>query len=130
MLHQNINGLINKSDLLHVHLSELYYDDKSVDVICVTEHNMVNDDVGLLNLPNYTLAAYFARKNRNGGSCILVRNIHKYQSIPVADNVSVTNLIECSAVELVDHRIIVICIYRPPKTDKASIDGSSYASSG
>lgn len=45
VMYQNINGLLNKANLLAVHLDELEDLGKSVDIICVTEHNMNKEDL-------------------------------------------------------------------------------------
>ncbi|XP_047990737.1 uncharacterized protein LOC125229839 [Leguminivora glycinivorella] len=122
-MHQNINGLINKANVLTVHLQDLSSSNKPIDVLCVTEHNMSQGDETQLALSNYTLASHFSRGNRNGGSCILVKNIHKYKSLSdISDSISISNIIECSAIELTEHNIIIICIYRVPKYDKASFN--------
>ncbi|KAM3964979.1 uncharacterized protein ACR2FA_000866 [Aphomia sociella] len=120
ILHQNINGLLAKSDVLSVHIEGLMSDGKQLDVICITEHNMKKSDLDLLKIPNYTLASSFTRNTRHGGSCILLRNNHKFKIINEIEKASIPNIIECSAVELIEHNTIVICIYRPPKVDQAS----------
>jgi exonuclease III len=117
VLHQNINGLINKADALSVHLQGFINIGKPIDVICITEHNMKSDDEMQLMIVNYSLAAQFCRKSRDGGSCILVRNIHKYKSLPDIADLSIPNIIECCAIELTDHKIIIITIYRVPRND-------------
>lgn len=115
ILHQNIDGLINKSDLLNVHLELLSDEHSTIDVLCITEHNMLQSDKDLLNIPNFTLAAYCGRKSRHGGCCIMTRNIHKYKSIDIEKN-SATEIFECCAVEIIDHKLIIVCVYRAPKT--------------
>lgn len=109
-----MDGLINKSDMLTVSLDELAEEGKSVDVLCITEHNMTSDDVNNLNLTNYKLASYFSRDKRYGGSCILIKNRHKYKSLEEINKLSIPNVIECSAIELIEHQICVLCLYRPP----------------
>lgn len=83
ILHQNINGLVNKSDLLSVHLNDFLDKGKSVDIVCITETNMKKNDHMHLHLPNYTLYTYYARDNRYGGSCILMKNTFKGQKLDV-----------------------------------------------
>lgn len=122
IIHQNINGLLNKLDLLTVSLTELEESKNFViDVICVTEHNLIELDINLLKIQNYTLASIFSRDTRKGGSCILVRNTYNFNELNLA-NMSIPNAIECCGVQLLDLNIIIICIYRPPKADKFTLD--------
>jgi hypothetical protein len=44
ILHQNINGIINKSDLFSVHLQELMDSGKKIDVICYLCHRAQHAD--------------------------------------------------------------------------------------
>lgn len=119
ILHQNIDGLINKCDIVTVCLEELKNVNKKIDVLCFTEHNMNTDDINLLTIPNYKLAACFSRKNRNGGSCILLRKSLNNKVIDLERH-NVPNFIESSAIELLDHKIIIICTYRVPTNNNTS----------
>lgn len=121
-MHININGLIRKIDTLTVCLEELLEGNTLPDVLCVTEHNMIYEDTQFLNLENYNLASCSSRENRRGGSCILIKNIHKFTELNDCTNFSVINHVECCGIELLEHRIVVICIYRAPKLNKQSID--------
>lgn len=77
-MHQNINGLLGKCDTITESLDALSRKNICLHILCFTEHNMKLSDVDYLNIPNYTLATYFTRPNRNGGSCILVHNHIKF----------------------------------------------------
>lgn len=121
ILHQNINGLVNKADLFTVHLNELLDSGKHVDIICITEHNMKTGDETQLAIPNYKLASHFSRDNRNGGSCILIKNIYRFKILYDIVNLSIRNVLECSAIDLTDFDIVIICIYRVPKNDSTSM---------
>ncbi|KAL4719506.1 hypothetical protein ACJJTC_006851 [Scirpophaga incertulas] len=83
---------------------------------------MVNNDTKLLNMPNFSIGSSFTRKKRHGGSCILVRNGHRYRTLTEISGHSNTNIIEVSAIELTDHSLIIVCIYRPPKTNNEDLD--------
>lgn len=78
-------------------------------------------DVDLLNIPNYTLATSFTRQKRNGGSCILIHNHIRYTEIDFVKVTNVGNVFECCAVELTDHKITIVCIYRVPGPNKMEI---------
>ncbi|XP_059047185.1 uncharacterized protein LOC131842626 [Achroia grisella] len=121
VLHQNINGLIGKSDLLSMSLNELKNEGFSIDVLCITEHNMVEGDINQLYIPNFNIAAVFSRSIRKGGSCIMVKNIHKFKTLYKLQKYSVQNIIECCGIELVSHDITLLCIYRPPRQDSTSM---------
>ncbi|VVC89999.1 unnamed protein product [Leptidea sinapis] len=95
---------------------------KYFDVLCITEHNMILDDVSFLSIPNFQLASFCLRTSRHGASCILIRKGHKFRVISDIDEYSILNIKECSAVELVDHKIIIICVYRSPKITVTAID--------
>lgn len=114
VLHQNINGLIGKSALLTIQLNELHQVNKTVDLICITEHNMKEDDTEELYLPDYKLVTYSSRSTRHGGTCILIRYMHHYKIIDLKQ-FCIPNVMECCAIELVVHKVIIICLYRPPK---------------
>lgn len=115
MLHQNIDGLIGKQDMLSVHIEEIREKGTILDVICITEHNFISTDRNLVKLNNFKLASCSMRDNRHGGSCILVRNTHKFQELKDIVSMSIPNKIECSAIKLNEHNLIIICVYRPPK---------------
>lgn len=112
VLHQNIDQLINKSDLLILALEELTNNSKSIDIVCITEYSMKTEDVSIVNIPNYKLGFSFNQNNRNGGICILIRHGLNYNVIDAASKFSVTNIIECSTAELTDHNFIILCIYK------------------
>ncbi|RVE41685.1 hypothetical protein evm_013673 [Chilo suppressalis] len=71
---QNIAGLLKKIDEFLVHLNELKQQQISIDVICVTEHNMTPEKQNLFTLPNFALATSFTRQKSKGGSCIILSN--------------------------------------------------------
>lgn len=121
-MHQNLNGLISKSDLLLVCLDELACEGKYIDILCITEHNMIKGDELSLVLSDFKLASSFMRKSRDGGSCILVRGSHRYSEIKEFINISIPNIFECSAIELLDHNTIIICIYRSPDNKNHILD--------
>ncbi|XP_052751392.1 uncharacterized protein LOC128200806 [Galleria mellonella] len=122
ILHQNINGLLGKSDCLSVELHNLENKNEAIDVICITEHNMMKSDTSLLKIPNYTLVTHYSRGNRHGGSCILVRKNHRYKVMNEIESLSISNIIECTGMELTDYNILIICIYRPPKVTQESYE--------
>lgn len=116
ILHQNIAGLINKSDQLAVCLEELLVKNITVDVLCITEHFMMAGYDKYLNILNYSVAASFNRNDsKRGGSCILIRNGYQWCEILEIKQFSISGLLECCAIELINYRIAILCIYRVPK---------------
>lgn len=90
VLHQNIAGLINKSDLLSVCLNDLKEKNMEIDVVCITEHFMKQGYGQHLLIPNYTLASCFCRSDsKRGGACILIRNDHKWTVIKKVSDFSI-----------------------------------------
>lgn len=59
VLHQNINGLINKSDNLIINLDNLEQIGKNVGILCITEHNMASVDLDRLSIANFKLVSVF-----------------------------------------------------------------------
>lgn len=70
----------------------------------------------LLNLTNYKLAAIYTRQSqKRGGACILVKNYLEYKPLPDVCRHSIANVVECCGIELTKQKLIIMCIYRPPK---------------
>lgn len=117
ILHQNIAGLVNKSDALSVCLCELSERDVDVDVICISEHFMIAGCENQLHLPYYSLAACYSRQtSKRGGACILVKHGIQWKELTNVANMSSQSIFECSAVKLTDYNIIIVCIYRVPNS--------------
>lgn len=117
-MHQNIAGLINKADQLLLHLLEFQ---NRIDVICVTEHFMETGYEDFLTIPNYKLAACYSRDTKRGGACILIKNEHQYRELEDIKKLSIQGAFECCAIELIQHNIIIVCIYRIPKSNNLEI---------
>lgn len=86
-----------------------------IDVICITEHFVAAGSEELLTIPNYKLATSFSRNQNRGGTCIFIKSRHRYKEIKNVLKLSISGLLECCAVELTDHNIIIICAYRIPQ---------------
>lgn len=121
-MHQNIAGLLSKSDALQISLDELLEKHVNVDVLCITEHFMMSGHEALLNIHNYNLADCFCRSNsKRGGTCILVKNEHQWRELPEVKNISLANVFECCAIELTDYKIVIVCLYRIPNYSNLQI---------
>lgn len=116
VLHQNIAGLINKADALSVSLNMLEEKHKNIDLLCISEHFMMEGEQRNLYIPNFCLAAHYCRPDsKRGGTCILVREGHIWKNLPDIAKLSIRGVFECCAIELVNYKLIVICLYRVPK---------------
>lgn len=120
--HQNINGLMAKEGKLNNKINELSRNNIDLDVICLTEHNMVDEDVDVVNIPNFELAHTIIRDERQGGCTILIRDDFKVRVLPKVEINNHPEFLECCAVKLVDLDIIIICVYRPPRYYRQDIE--------
>lgn len=118
IMHQNIAGLLNKLDDLAVSIQQLKDSNVDIDIICISEHFIMNGFTKYLTLPNYKLAASYNRTNeKRGGTCILLKSGLEFRELTDIAKLSIEGIIECCAVELTKHKIIVVCLYRVPKTN-------------
>lgn len=116
-MHQNIAGLLSKSDAITVCLYEIEETGTCVDIICITEHFIKAGYEPLLTIPNYQLAACYARKeSKRGGACILTRNGLQFKELQQIAKLSETGVFECCAIELIKFKIAIACVYRTPRT--------------
>jgi hypothetical protein len=76
------------------------------------------DQILHINFEHYKLANSFCRdKDKHGGSCTFVSNEINVRGVTFLKNLRRDKELEISATELVDFKIIVICIYRSPDSD-------------
>jgi hypothetical protein len=72
LIHQNIRGLISKTDEIVVSLN---LDKISPQILCFSEHHMSENNANLVNIKNYPLGSCFTRcRYQKGGVCIFVYN--------------------------------------------------------
>jgi len=77
--HQNICGLLNKKDELLYSLTGSY-----PQIICITEHHLMDEEMEVIPLHPYTLGAKFCRrKHKSGAMCILIQDNIQYTNINV-----------------------------------------------
>lgn len=123
ILHQNIAGLINKTDELIICLAELSDKGSQVDVICITEHFMKFGYEQLLDIPNYKLASSFSRKDSSrGGAAIIIRKGYRWKELEEVKHLSIPCVCEMCAIELIDCGVLIVCIYRVPNRNSNNID--------
>ena len=80
MFHQNIRGLTHKIDKFLISL--LYINPQ---VICMTEHHLLHDEIKNIHLGQYTLGTYFCRRiYKHGGASIFVSKNIRFQKIDLS----------------------------------------------
>lgn len=99
--------------LLEIWLSN----EKSVEVLCITEHHRVQEDLERIIIAGFKLACSFCRKNRTskGGCCIYVKVGNRYTDLKKLKDYSIPYIFEICGIDLYGY--YVISLYRP-KTEK------------
>jgi hypothetical protein len=64
------------------------------------------------------VANFCRTSNRYGGTCIFISNDLKTRKLPFVNNLAREIVFEISAIEVVDLKIIVVCICRSPNSNK------------
>jgi exonuclease III len=118
VLHQNIAGVLNKTEELEVAILELENVKVEIDVLCLTETFLKKGDETNLLLNNYKMCANFCRdKHRRGGSCILSRKALEFSELDICKSVAIEKHFEACAAYIKCFKILVICVYRTPDSD-------------
>ena len=111
LLHQNIWGISNKIDEFLISLSS-----NTPQVICLREYHLITEEIGNVNLGQYTLEATFCRQTyKHGGVCIYVSKDIKFNAINVDQYNKEKGLEICTLkLHLLSSSFTIICIYRSP----------------
>jgi hypothetical protein len=89
-----------------------------IDVLCFAEHWLSMDQISLINVDQYSLRNKFCRTTKKGGgSCIFVRNFLQTKQVRYLSEIGQEKVFELSAVELLDIKIVIVCICRSPESD-------------
>ena len=114
--HCNIQGVANKED----ELSIFFERSTGLKVIYITEHWLSEDNQQYLDrIHGFSLqSGFFRKKTKRGGSCILVHNSWENDVLERTDlvSLSVENILEVSAIEVLTKQMLCVCIYRTPYT--------------
>lgn len=112
----NTQSIRNKTSLMNAYLV-----DKSIDVLCFTEHWFTEEEINPLFLDNYKIVTCFPRKTMSGGGTMILtkRNI---KSIPLLriNKLSLEYQCEVSAIYIKEIDLIVLCLYRSPAASFAT----------
>jgi hypothetical protein len=111
ILHQNIRSSKRKYRELQV---LLHTDFNNVDILCFTEHWLNHQHIEAIQFDNFMLTSKFCRMNDGGGSCIYVKKEIRMKELNDLEYLGEVKNFELSIIELIDYKIILICIYRSP----------------
>jgi hypothetical protein len=76
------------------------------------------EEIGYYNFDNYSLISKYCRKNKkHGGSCIYVNKYLETKPYNLFNNLNQEEHFEASIVELTQHNIIIVCVYRTPTSN-------------
>jgi hypothetical protein len=114
LFHQNIASILSKCDLFQIALKELKDDLGDIDIICLSETFLKKGSENNLKISGYAVASAYCRKERRGGTCILLKNDLDYKTYDIKE--SIPFAFECCAVEILQYNLIIICIYRTPSS--------------
>jgi hypothetical protein len=77
LLHQNICGLVHKTDELVDSISLI-----TPHVLCLTEHHLLADELKMINITHYVLGAQYCRHSyKQGGVSIFVSRYIQFHAI-------------------------------------------------
>lgn len=109
----NIQSLKNKLNHLELILRE-----HLTDVICLTEHWLVKDELPLYCPEGYVVGASYCRQppKVHGGSSILVRSNILIEVIDI-QSFCIDYVFEASALLLLDYSFIILNVYRTPNSN-------------
>lgn len=114
-MHINIQCIRNKINELEAFIVS---EASPLDVICVSEHWLHQNELDFFEIKNYHLASTYCRSEFcHGGTLILVKNNLICKPLPHLNNISVEKHCEISAVKIENHNIIIINIYHSPNGD-------------
>lgn len=114
----NVQSLSNK-----IHLLDAFLIDKDYDVICLTEHWLVNGKVEYMRLTNYEIVSYFCRSSRiHGGVAIYAREGLGCVGSAWVANLSVQFTCELSCVYLPARNTYIIALYHTDDSDMAGLE--------
>jgi hypothetical protein len=110
LVQQTIRGLISKTDEITVSLS---LDKISPQILCFSEHHMLQKNLSLVNIENYSQGSNFSRSRyQKGGVCIFIRNNVCFSHVDLF-NYCVEKIVEICAVKLEfnGRGLIIVCLY-------------------
>jgi hypothetical protein len=93
-------------------------DNLNVNILCLTEHWLLEAQMNILNIDQFRLVSKFCRiYSTSGGSCIFTKNTIQTKEVCYLSSSGSEKVFEMSAVELSDSGALLACIYRSPDSD-------------
>lgn len=111
VLHQNIQSINSKLELLELAIQDLSDNKEEPDIICLSEMFIQSGNENMINLNNYKMTTAFSRTKRRGGTCILAKKENDTKELPYIKDMAVPNLFESCGIEVPKHKLVIICIY-------------------
>ena len=110
VFYQNVRSITNKK-----YEFEAYIEDKSFDIVCLSEHWLTGEMVKEFCLPGYILGSAFCRENaRGGGTAVYLFPHLEFNNVVKIDSLSVEKDIELCSVYINKFNIFLVTIYRAP----------------
>lgn len=107
----NLQSVKNKVDIMQHFLIE-----NKISIACFTEHWTTVDILQRIVPANFVVADCFSRGGGvYGGTAIILKNDQKYEQIRSIKEKSLENHIEMTSVRIVEKKLFILAIYRPPK---------------
>jgi hypothetical protein len=106
ILHYNVQGINNKLLELNILLQSELVD---VDVLCLREHWLREENIKLISIDKFKLAGNFSRsKSDHGGSYIYVKHCMQTKEINYQQGISKEKDFETTAVEVLGYKFIIL----------------------
>ena len=106
---QNIRCITNKIPSI-----EIVAKNNKIRALMLTKHWLQNNDIEVISIPGYVLAAHFSRINHiHGGVCIYLKEKTEYTNVSI-NELCIERDFEIAATKLTDSNIPLCTIYRSP----------------
>jgi exonuclease III len=111
IIHQNIRGIMNKVDEFLISVNDI-----APQIICLTEHHAMSDEIEYINFNQYKLSTFFCRRYfKQGGVCILVKSNIQTDTIKFHQFNKEKDFESCCLkFQFLTKSYIVVCMYRSP----------------
>jgi len=108
ILHHNVQSINNKLIELNVLLQSELAD---VDVLCLSEHWLREENIKLITIDKFKLVSNSSRsKSDHGVSCIYVKHHVQTKEVNHLNGISKEKDFEMTAVEILDYKLIIVCV--------------------
>lgn len=109
IFHQNVCSIQNKKHILENLLRHFNFE-----IVCLTEHWLIHNQLDYCHFDGYYLASYYYRNiSKGGGVCMYIQNAIKSKIIDLSD-LCIDKIIECCCVSISSINTSIVVVYRPP----------------